>query len=109
MQRTTADPTARDQCRFFLTTTARDAEVAGTLWDLPGWSAEARRLRGRLDLELGLAERFVLASETLRHLLSDPLLPPELAPSAWPADDLRRRYLDFEATVADQVRRSGES
>lgn len=107
-----ADPTVRDQCRFFVIDTPRDdpepADLTTILWDLGGWAAEARRLRNRMDLDQGLAERFVLASETLRHLLTDPLLPPALTPPTWPADDLRRRYLDFEATVADQVRRSGE-
>ena len=101
------DPEVAERCRLF---TARpdSAGLAETLWDLPGWADGARRLRERLDLDLDLADRFVLASETLRHLLTDPLLPPELAPPGWPADDLRRRYLAVEADVAGQIRRSGE-
>jgi phenylacetic acid degradation operon negative regulatory protein len=103
-----SDPTARDQC-LFLTTTASTPDLTATLWDLPAWAREATRLGERLDLDLGLADRVVLASETLRHLITDPLLPAELQPVGWPADTLRRRYLEFEATVADQVRRSGVS
>lgn len=104
------DPTARDQCRFFTTAADDPAELAAALWDLPAWAEGAHRLAARLDdADLALAERFVLASETLRHLVVDPLLPEPLRPDGWPADDLRRRYVTFEAEVAEEIRRSGES
>ena len=38
---------------------------------------------------------FVLAADALRHLVSDPLLPPELEPEGWPAARLRERYAAF--------------
>jgi phenylacetic acid degradation operon negative regulatory protein len=105
------DETASDQCRFFTTGPDDDPlRLAATLWDLPTWAHEARRLADRLDdTGLTLAQRFVLASETLRHLVVDPLLPAALQPADWPADDLRSRYVAFEAEVAEEVRRFGES
>lgn len=104
------DPTAADQCRFFTTTHDAPTELAGTLWNLPEWGDEAHRLRARLDEDdLTLADRFMLASEVLRHLVLDPLLPPALQPAGWAADDLRRRYVTFEATVAEEIRRYGET
>jgi phenylacetic acid degradation operon negative regulatory protein len=104
------DASTADQCRFFTTGTDTPVDLAGTLWNLPAWHEEAHRLRAQLDdPELSLAERFVLASEVLRHLVVDPLLPPALQPAGWPADDLRARYVAFEATVAAEVRRHGEA
>ncbi len=65
------------------------------------WDARARHLRRRLaqvvgSLEEGdtaaLAPGFVLSAEVLRHLLADPLLPPELLGPDWSGDDLRADY-----------------
>jgi phenylacetic acid degradation operon negative regulatory protein len=105
----TDDATAADQCRFFTTAADHPSDLAATLWNLPEWGGEAHRLQARLDDADTLAERFVLASEVLRHLVVDPLLPPALQPAGWPADDLRRRYVAFEATVAEEIRSYGET
>ena len=37
----------------------------------------------------------MLAAAALRHLVTDPLLPPELAPAGWPAAALRVAYGDY--------------
>lgn len=103
------DPTARDQCRFLTTEPEDEYDLTGSLWNLGAWASEARRLRARMDLDLDLAARFMLASQTMRHLITDPLLPAQLRPAVWPSDELRERYLEFEADVADQVRRYGET
>ncbi|MEV0586492.1 PaaX family transcriptional regulator C-terminal domain-containing protein [Nonomuraea sp. NPDC050310] len=66
------------------------------LWDLDGWAAEARRLEGALGRATGLAEGFLVSAAVLRHLLKDPLLPPELLPADWPGERLRARYDDFD-------------
>ena len=34
----------------------------------------------------------MLSAAVLRHLLADPLLPPELLPSGWCGDELRHDY-----------------
>ncbi|MED7923072.1 PaaX family transcriptional regulator C-terminal domain-containing protein [Nonomuraea sp. LP-02] len=67
------------------------------LWDLDGWAAEARRLEGALERADGLAEGFLVSAAVLRHLLADPLLPPELLPADWPGAELRARYDAFDA------------
>ena len=70
------------------------------LWDLDTWAEEARDLLGELhELPSGiesLAPGFVLSAAVLRHLASDPLLPPQLLPPAWPGRALRDRYDDWD-------------
>ena len=83
-----------------------DAGLAGRLWDLDGWAARAVDLReamsdvvGRLeDGDTGaLAPGFVLSAAVLRHLVADPLLPPELLPRRWPGPSLREDYERYDA------------
>jgi phenylacetic acid degradation operon negative regulatory protein len=96
--------------------TARpDDDLAGAVWDLPGWADHARGWTDDLlplvtRLEAGdhgaLAESFVVGAAALRHLQGDPLLPAPLLPSDWPADDLRAAYAAFRAaftTLLSQV------
>jgi len=92
-----------DQCTRY---TARPddehpAELAARLWPLDEWAATTAGLRAEMAdlveaLESGdtaaLARGFVLSAAVLRHLLADPLLPPELLPPSWPGDDLRAEY-----------------
>ncbi|MDW3220573.1 MAG: PaaX family transcriptional regulator C-terminal domain-containing protein [Acidimicrobiales bacterium] len=77
------------------------AELAAALFDLDAWSAATRRLVASMeatsalleaDGDVSLADGFELAASSLRHLVADPLLPPSLTPSGWPASDLRAAY-----------------
>jgi phenylacetic acid degradation operon negative regulatory protein len=43
-----------------------------------------------------LTEGFIVTAEVLRHLLIDPVLPPELLPDDWPATGLREQFARFE-------------
>lgn len=84
------------------------AELAARLWDLDGWAARARDLQRELArlvvaLDAGdtdaLAPGFVLSAAVLRHLVSDPLLPPELLAGwgpEWPGDSLRADYSRYD-------------
>jgi phenylacetic acid degradation operon negative regulatory protein len=83
-----------------------DQELASRLWDLARWNADAEELRGELGEIVGSLERgdtaalapgFVLSAAVLRHLLADPLLPPELLPSGWSGDALRHDYDRYDA------------
>lgn len=88
---------------------ARDdapVELATTLWDLTGWATTGRRLLREMDRATGIPERFAVAAAMVRHLLTDPVLPAELLPADWPADQLREAYADFAATLA--ARRSDD-
>jgi len=77
---------------------ARDdapAELAATLWDLPGWSKTGWELLREMDRANGVPERFAVAAAMVRHLLVDPVLPAGLLPTDWPADRLRTAYAEF--------------
>lgn len=77
------------------------ADLARTLWDLPDWAQRGRALLGAVDDagDDGQA-RFLTMVSVVRHLYLDPLLPEELRPPEWPADELTARYTDFRAWLA---------
>jgi phenylacetic acid degradation operon negative regulatory protein len=93
------------------------AELAGRLWDLPAWRNRAGILLGATDRDPGdligadrgrAAAVFAAAAALLRHLRTDPLLPAELLPGPWPADQLRQRYaahlVSIQALIRDLAR-----
>ncbi|WP_433331723.1 PaaX family transcriptional regulator C-terminal domain-containing protein [Spirillospora sp. CA-294931] len=93
--------TVTQQCTFFTGRPEQPAhDLAATLWDLDAWSSKARALRTALNEATALADRFTLAAAVLRHLLDDPLLPPELLPPSWPGPELRTQYKHFEVAFA---------
>jgi phenylacetic acid degradation operon negative regulatory protein len=82
---------------------ARDdhpAELARRLWDLPGWSRTAERLLDEMATACDTPGRFLAAAGMVRHLLTDPVLPEELLPPAWPAKALRESYFRFADELA---------
>ena len=76
------------------------AALARELWDLPTWAATGRRLLDEMAGADGVPGRFVAAAAMVRHLLTDPVLPPELLPAGWPGDELRSAYAEFAAELA---------
>jgi phenylacetic acid degradation operon negative regulatory protein len=82
-------------------TTVPDGDPAGLvaeLFDLDTWACEAHRLSDLLDsadAEASLARGFELAAESLRHLISDPLLPDVLWSKDRPASRLRSAYAAY--------------
>ncbi|MDP1792687.1 MAG: PaaX family transcriptional regulator C-terminal domain-containing protein [Acidimicrobiales bacterium] len=94
------DPT----CIWVVGTTDEQPQVE-TLFGLDDWAATAHRLLDALSDTVGslrkrdadaLGETFVIAAATTRHLTVDPLLPPELLPRAWPGDELRKAYDQYQ-------------
>jgi phenylacetic acid degradation operon negative regulatory protein len=84
------------QCSFFESRPEMDAVgLARSLWDLDAWALKAVQLRAALEDSTDLAEGFMVTAAVLRHLLADPILPPELLPDEWPAMDLREAYARF--------------
>ncbi|MFM9035653.1 MAG: PaaX domain-containing protein, C- domain protein [Mycobacterium sp.] len=75
------------------------AELAGKLWDLPGWSGTGHLLLDDMALATDIPGRFAVAAAMVRHLLTDPVLPAVLLPADWPADRLRAAYSDFAALL----------
>jgi phenylacetic acid degradation operon negative regulatory protein len=77
--------------------------LVAALWDLDEWAAQARRLLEAMaaaERAGQMAQRFVVAAAMVRHLLTDPVLPPALLPPGWPAAELRRAYTDFADELA---------
>ena len=94
-----------DQCTMFESRPEGDAaELCRSLWDLTGWSDEARRLRDEIDRADDLIDGFMTIAEVVRHLALDPMLPPALLPDGWPGDDFRSRYNEFRADYASRLR-----
>ncbi|MET0898845.1 MAG: PaaX family transcriptional regulator C-terminal domain-containing protein [Mycobacterium sp.] len=83
------------------------AELAGMLWDLPGWAATGSGLLDEMGAADGVPGRFVAAAGMVRHLLADPLLPAELLPAGWPGDELRSAYEEFAAELSGRRDRIG--
>jgi phenylacetic acid degradation operon negative regulatory protein len=71
------------------------AELAGHLWDLRAWAAEAEVLLAGLDARRAPAERLAAAAAIVRHIRADPVLPAPLLPPGWPGPGLRRAYRGY--------------
>ena len=78
------------------------AALARQLWDLPGWADTARFLLDQMATASDVLEEFVVAAATVRHLLTDPVLPDELLPADWPGSELRDAYAEYEADLGDR-------
>ncbi|OBK45695.1 PaaX family transcriptional regulator C-terminal domain-containing protein [Mycobacterium sp. 1081908.1] len=92
-----ADITA--QARVLRARDDNPAELATRLWDLPGWARAGHRLLDEMGAAPDIPGRFVVAAATVRHLLTDPVLPKELLPADWPGARLRAAYHDFAAEL----------
>ncbi len=84
---------------------ARDeepAELAGQLWDVSGWADTGHSLVDEMSTATDIPGRFVVAAATVRHLLTDPMLPDELLPAQWPGSALRAAYHDFAKELSER-------
>ncbi|WP_309059928.1 PaaX family transcriptional regulator C-terminal domain-containing protein [Streptomyces sp.] len=88
--------------------TARPAgsarDLAASLWPLDAWSGTARALLAHVGRPGRPADRLALFAAVVRHLLADPVLPPDLLPAGWPGDALRAAYADYRRELTGQVR-----
>jgi phenylacetic acid degradation operon negative regulatory protein len=82
-------------------------ELAMSLWPLASWSATARALLAYAARADRPADRFTAFAAAVRHLLADPVLPPELLPADWPGAELRAAYADYQREVTPAVRARG--
>lgn len=89
----------RDRMRVLSSRDADPAQLAGQLWDLPGWARDGRALLAEMTEAVDVPARFVVAAAIVRHLLTDPVLPAELLPRHWPGERLRVAYRDFAAEL----------
>ena len=79
--------------------TTSPADLAGGLWDLPGWVRVGDSLLDDMAAAADIPGRFVAAAAIVRHLVTDPVLPDELLPAQWPGAALRTAYNDFAAEL----------
>jgi phenylacetic acid degradation operon negative regulatory protein len=96
-----------DHTRLLIARDERPAELARTLWDLPGWVQTGEELLAVMAAADDVPARFGIAAAMVRHLRQDPVLPPELLPPDWPGDRIRSRYAEFVDELAsrrDEVR-----
>jgi phenylacetic acid degradation operon negative regulatory protein len=77
------------------------AGLAAELWPLATWSHTARALLARASESRLPADRFTVFAAAVRHLLADPVLPPELLPTDWPGDELRGAYAGYRAELRE--------
>ncbi|GAB4008726.1 PaaX family transcriptional regulator C-terminal domain-containing protein [Nocardioides ultimimeridianus] len=82
--------------RTFGSTPDDPAALVAALWDLPGWARDGRRLLRALERTRRPAPRLAAAAALVRHLTTDPLLPPALLPADWPAGELRAGYAAYQ-------------
>ncbi|MFI8949488.1 PaaX family transcriptional regulator C-terminal domain-containing protein [Streptomyces sp. NPDC053750] len=83
------------------------AELAADLWPLDAWSDTARVLLAHVDRARRPADRLTAFAAVVRHLLADPVLPPELLPADWPGAALRDAYTAYQREQTGQVRARG--
>jgi phenylacetic acid degradation operon negative regulatory protein len=91
-----------ERARILYTYDNAPAELAGMLWDLPGWAHASRKLLDDMDNASEPLQQFVAAAAIMRHLMTDPVLPDSLLPARWPGDELRTAYAEFAAEVNDR-------
>lgn len=80
-------------------------DLASSLWDLDAWARRAEDLIAAMRRTDDRAQRFMLATAMVRHFADDPVLPAELLPTAWPGEELRRAYADYETELAEMLSR----
>lgn len=78
-------------------------ELAALLWPVDAWAATARALLARIVGADDPAERLTSCAAAVRHLLADPVLPPELLPAHWPGAELRAAYARYRGEFAGSL------
>jgi len=78
-------------------------ELAAQLWPLDTWAATARSLLAQVAEAHRPADRFAAFAAVVRHLLADPVLPPELLPEGWPGARLRAAYAAYQGEITRSI------
>lgn len=73
--------------------------LVACLWDLTAWADEAVSTLDQLATTTAPATRLAVAAHLVRHLATDPLLPPELCPAEWPAPRAWDAYERYQQEV----------
>ncbi|MBV2352851.1 PaaX domain-containing protein, C- domain protein [Streptomyces sp. J2-1] len=104
-----ARPLPADLAGSALTASARPDgsphELAARLWPLGPWATTARTLLARAAHAHTPPARLTAYAAALRHLLTDPVLPPELLPPDWPGEELRTAYATYQRDLSAALER----
>ncbi|MEU5531863.1 PaaX family transcriptional regulator C-terminal domain-containing protein [Streptomyces sp. NPDC020362] len=96
-----------DLARVTLSYTARPdgspRDLVARLWPVETWADTARSLLERAADARRPADRLTAFAAVVRHLLTDPVLPPELLPADWPGETLRTAYAGYRRDLAASV------
>ncbi|WP_405578086.1 PaaX family transcriptional regulator C-terminal domain-containing protein [Streptomyces sp. NBC_01092] len=79
-------------------------ELTVSLWPLDAWAGTGHALLAHVARARRPSDRFTAFAAVVRHLLADPVLPPELLPADWPGTRLRAAYDDYRRELAQDVR-----
>lgn len=74
--------------------------LVSQLWDLPAWTDRGLALEAALQDADEPARRITFAAALVRHLRTDPRLPPPLLPEGWPGERLRATYFAYREALA---------
>lgn len=74
--------------------------LVGRLWDLDSWTRTGDALLAALAEDLSPADRLAVAAALVRHLRTDPALPPSLRPRTWNGPALATAYAAYQAELA---------
>ncbi|GAA3775772.1 PaaX family transcriptional regulator C-terminal domain-containing protein [Streptomyces coacervatus] len=78
-------------------------QLAAQLWPLDAWVATAHALLAHVAEAHRPADRFTVFAAVVRHLLADPVLPPELLPADWPGATLRAAYAAYQGEITRSI------
>lgn len=112
-----SEPVVAGQCQWWTGARPPEEELRAAVGL---FGADAAAVRGRALLERlrevtsgldesTLADAFVTGAAVAQFLRRDPLLPAELLPAGWPADDLRDAYATYRRAFGAAVATWGES
>ncbi len=86
---------------FFGTPADDPRALAARLWDLDTWKLSGRHLLDDIAAARTAAERLTVAAAVVRHLRTDPALPPDLLPAGWVAGELRAAYAAYQKELVE--------
>lgn len=78
-------------------------DLAASLWPLDAWAATTEALLAHITRTKRPADRFTALAAAVRHLLADPVLPPDLLPEGWPGPELRAAYTEYRRELVGTV------
>ncbi|MFJ6540417.1 PaaX family transcriptional regulator C-terminal domain-containing protein [Streptomyces sp. NPDC091385] len=76
------------------------SRLVDRLWPLPAWARTADTLLTRAAEAGTPATRLAAYAAVVRHLLTDPVLPPALLPPDWPGERTRGGYAEYQRELA---------